>query len=138
MRTEAVRKYATVSCNDPRQPSIRLNIGGKLRHVVKVEPASVMLRGSTGTDLKAIVTLTKGTELGITVTAATAEGSPCRPAGEHSYPFAHATTTASTAISAGPVTPTWYCTAVVLPDAAGPANTYCALPAGGASVDAST
>ena len=66
-----MRKYATVSCNDPRQPQIRLNIGGKLRHVVKVAPSSAMLRGAIGTDLSGFITVTKGTDLDITVTGAT-------------------------------------------------------------------
>lgn len=66
-----MRKYATVNSNDRRQPQLRLNIGGKLRHVVKTTPSSVMLRGSVGTDLSGMLTLTKGTELGITVVGAT-------------------------------------------------------------------
>jgi hypothetical protein len=72
LRTEAVRKYATVSCNDPRQPQIRLTVGGKLRHVVKVEPASLILRGATGADLVGKLTFSKGTDLDITVTGGTA------------------------------------------------------------------
>ena len=67
LRTESVRKYATVSSNDARQPQIRLNVGGKLRHVVKVQPASLILRGATGSELTGTLTFTKGTELDITV-----------------------------------------------------------------------
>ncbi|MEC9476527.1 MAG: hypothetical protein VX764_05750 [Planctomycetota bacterium] len=50
---------------------MRLNIGGKLRHVVKVAPSSAMLRGSVGTDLAGMLTLTKGTDIDITVVGAT-------------------------------------------------------------------
>lgn len=67
LRTESVRKYATVSSNDVRQPQIRLNVGGKLRHVVKVQPVSLILRGATGSELTGTLTFTKGTELDITV-----------------------------------------------------------------------
>jgi hypothetical protein len=68
LRTETVRKYATVSCNDPRQPTIRLNIHGILRQVIKAAPNAIVLRGAAGSQLSGKFVLTKGTELDITVT----------------------------------------------------------------------
>ena len=68
-----MRKYATVSCNDPKRPTIRLNIGGKLLQVLKVQPTALILRGPLGSEHKGEVTISKGTDLDITVIGATAQ-----------------------------------------------------------------
>ena len=71
MRTETVRKYATVSCNDPRQPTVRLNIHGILRQVIKSTPNALILKGPVGETLSGMFEVSRGTELGITVTEVT-------------------------------------------------------------------
>ncbi|MDE0959492.1 MAG: hypothetical protein OSB09_01795, partial [Planctomycetota bacterium] len=71
MRVETVRKYATVSCNDPRQPNVRLNINGILRQVIKASPNALILKGPVGETLTGMFEVSMGTELGITVTEVT-------------------------------------------------------------------
>ncbi|MGB1810257.1 MAG: hypothetical protein ACPHQT_08270 [Planctomycetota bacterium] len=68
-----MRKYATVSCNDPKRPTIRLNIGGKLLQVLKVQPTALNLRGPLGSEHNGEFTVSKGTDLDITVIGATAQ-----------------------------------------------------------------
>lgn len=68
-----MRKYATVSCNDPKRPTIRLNIGGKLLQVLKVQPTALNLRGPLGSEHNGEFTISKGTDLDITVIGATAQ-----------------------------------------------------------------
>ncbi len=65
-----MRKYATVSSNDPKKPNVRLNIGGNLLQVLKVQPTALILRGPLGSELSGEVTVTKGTDLDITVISA--------------------------------------------------------------------
>ena len=71
LRVETVRKYATVSCNDPRQPNVRLNINGILRQVIKASPNALILKGPVGETLTGMFEVSMGTELGITVTEVT-------------------------------------------------------------------
>lgn len=52
---------------------MRLNIGGKLLQVLKVQPTALILRGPLGSEHSGEVIVSKGTDLGITVIGATSQ-----------------------------------------------------------------
>jgi len=71
LRVETITKYATVTCNDPKNPQVRLNFGGKVRQIARLNPVTLNLKGLAGSDLRASLNVTPGTEISFEVIEAT-------------------------------------------------------------------